>query len=263
MEAQIKSVDMTEDMQQEAIALAIEAMEKYHIEKVADIDFPQDIAQYIKKEFDSRKGATWHCIVGRNFGSFVTHALYLLLPRTLRHPPFQDPVKGNQRQEEQIREHPPRKASQNTISSDPFDLCLTTLVFLSLFTQRFLKGSSRACSRATSRCAPTVIIANIGMDIALPDGMYYIYRSSRTHKLTILRRPFFTICFIPVIPLAFHKYKEVLCYTCRVSQDLRDRPDITPETRPPPHMAWGPQPPPQAYGGYQQPPPQQQHMDYK
>ncbi|CAI7633186.1 unnamed protein product [Penicillium pancosmium] len=43
--AQIKSVDMTEDMQQEAIALAIEAMEKYHIEK--------DIAQYIKKEVRS------------------------------------------------------------------------------------------------------------------------------------------------------------------------------------------------------------------
>ncbi len=25
------------------------------------------------KQFDSRKGATWHCVVGRNFGSFVTH----------------------------------------------------------------------------------------------------------------------------------------------------------------------------------------------
>jgi len=60
------------------------------------VEFPaehqhQDIAQYIKKEvrpciiitsswistdilqFDQRKGATWHCIVGRNFGSFVTH----------------------------------------------------------------------------------------------------------------------------------------------------------------------------------------------
>ncbi len=24
-------------------------------------------------QFDSKKGATWHCIVGRNFGSFVTH----------------------------------------------------------------------------------------------------------------------------------------------------------------------------------------------
>lgn len=65
LEPQIKSVDMTEDMQQEAVEVAIEAMEKYHIEK--------DIAQYIKREFDSRKGATWHCVVGRNFGSFVTH----------------------------------------------------------------------------------------------------------------------------------------------------------------------------------------------
>ncbi|CAG7918248.1 unnamed protein product [Penicillium olsonii] len=44
---------------------AIEAMDKFRVEK--------DIAQYIKKEFDSRKGATWHCVVGRNFGSFVTH----------------------------------------------------------------------------------------------------------------------------------------------------------------------------------------------
>ncbi|EDP55823.1 dynein light chain type 1, putative [Aspergillus fumigatus A1163] len=65
LEPQIKSVDMTEEMQQEAVEVATEAMEKYHIEK--------DIAQYIKREFDSRKGATWHCVVGRNFGSFVTH----------------------------------------------------------------------------------------------------------------------------------------------------------------------------------------------
>ncbi|KAF5570022.1 hypothetical protein CEK26_001314 [Fusarium fujikuroi] len=32
-----------------------------------------DIAQHIKRTFDERKGPTWHCIVGRNFGSFVTH----------------------------------------------------------------------------------------------------------------------------------------------------------------------------------------------
>ena len=72
-------------MQQQAIEVASDAMEKYSVEK--------DIAMYIKKEvrhhlteilmwleadvenvqFDSRAGATWHCIVGRNFGSFVTH----------------------------------------------------------------------------------------------------------------------------------------------------------------------------------------------
>ena len=79
---------------------AIEAMDKFRVEKVSlmlsnlaikhPTNYLQDIAQYIKKEvrqsypapdpvansilqFDSRKGATWHCVVGRNFGSFVTH----------------------------------------------------------------------------------------------------------------------------------------------------------------------------------------------
>ncbi|RYP62653.1 hypothetical protein DL769_007215 [Monosporascus sp. CRB-8-3] len=65
LEAQIKAADMTEDMQQEAIDVAQEAMGKFTIEK--------DIAQHIKRTFDERKGPTWHCIVGRNFGSFVTH----------------------------------------------------------------------------------------------------------------------------------------------------------------------------------------------
>ncbi|KAJ9161467.1 hypothetical protein NKR19_g2251 [Coniochaeta hoffmannii] len=65
LEAQIKSADMTDDMQAEAIEVAQEAMAKFTIEK--------DIAQHIKKTFDERKGPTWHCIVGRNFGSFVTH----------------------------------------------------------------------------------------------------------------------------------------------------------------------------------------------
>ena len=35
--------------------------------------FFSDIAAYIKKEFDKKYNPTWHCIVGRNFGSYVTH----------------------------------------------------------------------------------------------------------------------------------------------------------------------------------------------
>lgn len=30
-------------------------------------------AETIKSEFDKRWSPHWHCIVGRNFGSFVTH----------------------------------------------------------------------------------------------------------------------------------------------------------------------------------------------
>ena len=62
----LKSVaGQTEEMQSQALLVARDATSKHTVEK--------DVAQYIKKEFDSRFGATWHCIVGRNFGSFVTH----------------------------------------------------------------------------------------------------------------------------------------------------------------------------------------------
>ena len=37
------------------------------------VHHPQDVAAYIKKEFDKKYNPTWHCIVGRNFGSYVTH----------------------------------------------------------------------------------------------------------------------------------------------------------------------------------------------
>merc|ERR1711937_139605 len=63
--AVIKNADMAEDMQQDAIDCATQALEKYNIEKV--------IAAFIKKEFDKKYSPTWHCIVGRNFGSYVTH----------------------------------------------------------------------------------------------------------------------------------------------------------------------------------------------
>ncbi|ESZ97335.1 dynein light chain [Sclerotinia borealis F-4128] len=67
MPAQIKSVDMSDDMADEAIDVCRQAMIKHSVEK--------DIAQYIKKAFDEKRGPTWHCIVGRNFGSFVTHGI--------------------------------------------------------------------------------------------------------------------------------------------------------------------------------------------
>jgi len=61
----IKSADMPPEMQQEAIDVATAALEKYPLEK--------DIAAYIKKEFDRKFTPTWHVVVGKNFGSYVTH----------------------------------------------------------------------------------------------------------------------------------------------------------------------------------------------
>jgi dynein light chain LC8-type len=63
--AVIKNVDMAEEMQQETIDIATAALEKFSVEK--------DIAANIKKEFDRKYGPTWHVVVGKNFGSYVTH----------------------------------------------------------------------------------------------------------------------------------------------------------------------------------------------
>ena len=73
--AVIKNADMSEEMQQDAVDCATQALEKYNIEK--------DIAAYIKKEFDKKYNPTWHCIVGRNFGSYVTHETRLVLLKEL------------------------------------------------------------------------------------------------------------------------------------------------------------------------------------
>jgi hypothetical protein len=36
-------------------------------------EFHNILAKCIKKEFDATYGGVWHCVVGRNFGSFVVH----------------------------------------------------------------------------------------------------------------------------------------------------------------------------------------------
>ena len=61
----IKNADMSEEMQQNAIDVANQALDKHNIER--------DIAAYIKKDFDKKHSPTWHCVVGRSFGSYVTH----------------------------------------------------------------------------------------------------------------------------------------------------------------------------------------------
>ena len=52
-----KLIPLILDMQQDAIDIATQALEKFNIEK--------DIAAFIKKEFDKKYNPTWHCIVGK------------------------------------------------------------------------------------------------------------------------------------------------------------------------------------------------------
>ena len=60
-----KAVDMEQEMQQAIIELAADAMVRFAVEK--------DMAAHVKRTADERYGPTWHVIVGRSFGSFVTH----------------------------------------------------------------------------------------------------------------------------------------------------------------------------------------------
>lgn len=61
----IKAVDMTEEMHNDAIEIATKSIEAHVTEK--------DIAFQIKKEFDKKHGPTWQVIVGRQFGADVIH----------------------------------------------------------------------------------------------------------------------------------------------------------------------------------------------
>ncbi len=61
----LMNADMPKELVEEARELAMKAFEQESQEKA--------IASFIKREFERKHRGIWHCIVGKNFGSFVTH----------------------------------------------------------------------------------------------------------------------------------------------------------------------------------------------
>ncbi|ELR13653.1 dynein light chain 1, cytoplasmic, putative [Acanthamoeba castellanii str. Neff] len=61
----VKALDMGQEIKDEAVKVAKEALAEHKLER--------DIAKHVKQTFDKRYSPTWHCIVGKSFGSFVTH----------------------------------------------------------------------------------------------------------------------------------------------------------------------------------------------
>lgn len=59
------NADMTKEMIEEAREQAVKAFESETSERA--------IATSIKKHFEVKHKGVWHCIVGKNFGSYVTH----------------------------------------------------------------------------------------------------------------------------------------------------------------------------------------------
>jgi hypothetical protein len=86
----------------------------------------------------------------------------------------------------------------------------------------------------------------------------------------VKRKPWFTFCFVPVIPLSVHGYDDVVCSICRFAEPLQNRPDVIRQAEMmhqgggmPMHPQQGP---PQGWGGGPPgggiPPKPQQQMQY-
>ncbi|KAG9256108.1 uncharacterized protein F5Z01DRAFT_651090 [Emericellopsis atlantica] len=96
------------------------------------------------------------------------------------------------------------------------------------------------------------------------------------------RRPFFTFCFVPIIPFSISGYKDISCHICNYNQPLEQRPDVQamanggagagPQRGPDPrsqqghfnpqqqqYQGQGPPPGPQGWGKQGPPPPQGGH----
>lgn len=69
LEVKIKNVDMAGMMQEHAFRCASECL------KTTEKHMSKQTAYILKKEFDRAYGPAWHCIVGRSFGSYVTHSV--------------------------------------------------------------------------------------------------------------------------------------------------------------------------------------------
>ncbi|CAI2728179.1 unnamed protein product [Schistosoma spindalis] len=71
LNAVIKDSDMDQYMQEEALNVAADGMDRHDIDK--------DMASHLKQYFNLKYGRTWHCIVGKQFGSFSNDNLLVII----------------------------------------------------------------------------------------------------------------------------------------------------------------------------------------
>ncbi|GAY49779.1 hypothetical protein CUMW_121700 [Citrus unshiu] len=65
--AVVQETDMPYELQSHVMELAYQALD---LHEVSDC---QSIAHYIKQKFDEAYRPAWHCVVGKDFGSCITH----------------------------------------------------------------------------------------------------------------------------------------------------------------------------------------------
>lgn len=61
----LTSLNQSDELKTEIFDISLKALEEFKLER--------EIAGVIKKHLDIKHGSTWHVIVGKNFGSYVTH----------------------------------------------------------------------------------------------------------------------------------------------------------------------------------------------
>ncbi|CAN1159113.1 Dynein light chain, cytoplasmic [Linum perenne] len=71
MNVRLRSSDMPCAMQERAFRCTRSFLDASPDRKRVN---PSRLAMALKKEFDGTYGPAWHCIAGKSFGSFVTHA---------------------------------------------------------------------------------------------------------------------------------------------------------------------------------------------
>uniref|UniRef100_A0A915LD48 Dynein light chain n=1 Tax=Meloidogyne javanica TaxID=6303 RepID=A0A915LD48_MELJA len=64
---EVKETDMKPNMVNQAMDIVRDGIQKHSQDK--------DIASFVKDTFEQRFGPTWHCVVGRSFGSRVSYEL--------------------------------------------------------------------------------------------------------------------------------------------------------------------------------------------
>ncbi|GLU20918.1 hypothetical protein SLE2022_370930 [Rubroshorea leprosula] len=72
LNVRLRSADMPPAMQERAIRRARDLLDSNpDTQKRLN---PTHLAMCLKKEFDALYGPAWHCVVGKSFGTFVTHS---------------------------------------------------------------------------------------------------------------------------------------------------------------------------------------------
>ncbi|RWR86156.1 putative dynein light chain [Cinnamomum micranthum f. kanehirae] len=109
--AVIRESDMPEMIQSHAMELAYQALD---LHEVSDC---QSIAQFLKQNFDETYGPAWHCVVGVDFGSCITHlcgSFIFFHVEMMEFLVFKDGKDMDERKEEAIRVL--QKGEENNLS---------------------------------------------------------------------------------------------------------------------------------------------------